>query len=110
MTRGMRWGLVAAALYLAAALWHVRAVLPAPATLLPINPEMQSMIPVGDQNIVVAAIARGARLLPTAPWRLYDGGQCFPMPHAITLGEHIIGNGLLGVVPYWLSGGEPVFA
>src|SRR5689334_14799397 len=107
MTRGTRWALVAGALYLALALWHVRVVLPAPATILPINPETTSAIPIGDQEIVVATIARNARLLPTAPSRIYDGGQCFPMPNAITLGEHLIGNGLVGIVPYWLSGGEP---
>lgn len=106
----MRWAFVAGALYLVIALWHVRVVLPAPSTLLPINPSMQDMIPIGDQEIVVATIARGARLLPTEPSRIYDGGQCYPMPNAITLGEHIIGNGLLAIVPYWLSGGEPVFA
>jgi hypothetical protein len=109
MTRGTRWGLVAGACYVALALWHVRVVLPAPASILPINPEMASAIPIGDQEIVVATIARGARLLPTAPWDLYAGGQCFPMPNALTLGEHIMGNGLVGIVPYWLSGGEPIF-
>jgi hypothetical protein len=111
VTRGARWAFVAGGVYLAAVLWHVRAVLPAPATLLLIHPSWErDAIALGDQSIVVAAIARGARMLVTAPQRFYDGGQCFPMPNAVTLGEHLIGNGILGIVPYWLSGGEPVFA
>src|SRR5687767_818448 len=105
MSRATRWALVAGGLYLAAALWHVRVVLPAPATLLPMHPSWAQGNPIaqGDQSIVVAAIARNARTLVTAPSRLYEGGQCFPVPNALTLGEHIIGNGLLGIVPYWLS-------
>jgi hypothetical protein len=60
-----------------------------------------------DQKMVVAVTARNAHLLTTQPWRLRGAGQCFPLPRAYTLGEHMFGLGLLAAMP-WAATTDPI--
>jgi len=102
--------LLAAGFYLLVALWAMRVVLPAPRTLLPFPAHFTGAVrgvDETDQRIVVAGIARNARSMLRAPWALLDNGECFPMPRPITLGEHMYGTGLLGVIPALLTG-DPI--
>jgi hypothetical protein len=102
-----RWLLLAAVLYLVVALYALRAVLPAPAALLPQAPapgKVWDNITRADQFYSVAMISWQARQLLRDPSHLMDAPYCWPMPHATTLGEHMIGEGLLGVVPQLLFG------
>jgi hypothetical protein len=89
------------------ALWVLRDVLPAPATLLARWGD--NAVAQGDQEVVTAVVATNARHLVTDPFRLFDGTQCYPAPGALALGEHMLGNSLLALVPYWLTG-EPILA
>jgi hypothetical protein len=103
---------LAAAFYLLVALWAMRVVLPAPHTLLPVPTSTKAILDSlhlenWDQQIVVAGIARNARDMLRAPWALLDNGQCFPMTRSITLGEHMYGVGLLGVIPALVTG-DPI--
>ena len=101
---------LAALLYLAGSLFALRVVLPAPASLLPEMPmpsKFWRALSDGDQYYSVAMVTFDARTLLRAPGRLMDGLHCWPMPHATTLGEHMIGAGLLGIVPDRLFG-EPI--
>ena len=108
---------LAIAAYLVVALVTFRVVLPAPATLLPYpalldksslpNAQLAS-IDHWDEQMVVATVIRNAHLLVNRPWALFDDeGQCYPMPRAHTLGEHMFGVGLLAAVPYALTG-DPI--
>src|SRR6185436_11822564 len=56
-----------------------------------------------DQQMVLSVVTRNARLLPTRPWEIAEGGQCVPTPRSYTLGEHMFGNGLLSVLPYAIT-------
>lgn len=103
--------LAVAAFYLALALFALRVVVPAPASTmaLPVDlPPAWLKLSANDQNLTFALIASNARAFLRAPWTLLDGPQCFPLRHAKSLGEHALGAGLLGVVPYVLSGGDPL--
>lgn len=91
----------------------LRGVLPAPGRLLP-YPELLDWTSNGhmdlarldhrDQSMVVSVVARNAKILTTRPWQLFSGfGQCYPMPRAYTLGEHMFGTSLLAAVPYLLT-------
>jgi len=94
------WLVVAMALYLGGALWALRVVLPAPTTILPRPPassDYWGALAQGDQFFSVGRTTHVARLLRHDPRRLMDGLHCWPMPRAATLGEHMIGEGLLGV-------------
>lgn len=104
---------LAAVAYLGIALWSFRAVLPAPATLLPIadarfgkNQDSRELYR-SDRRFVVAVVAEGARRILHGDFSLHDQSSCFPLPRAGTLGEHMIGESLLGVVP-WALTGEPI--
>jgi len=96
----------AAAAYLATALWVFRVVLPSPATTIPIqsylSPEA-SKLAISDEMMVTFTIARNARNLLHANTQLFEAGQCYPMPLALSFGEHMLGNGLLGAPPYLLT-------
>jgi len=97
---------VAAILYVALALFSVRAIVPAPATAFPFPVSVEkAWIPIhqADQKMVAATIAHNARMWASGLWRLWQSGQCYPTPNAVTLGEHMLGNGLLGVVPYLVT-------
>jgi hypothetical protein len=99
--------LAAALGYLAFALFALRAVVPAPASLLPYPAEAEKhgvlVLDRADQAFTVRTIAENARRLVTAPSTLFGFGQCFPMSQPQTLGEHLLGEGLLGAVPYALT-------
>ncbi len=93
--------------YLALALWCLRVVLPHPASTIgaPADlPPTWRQISLADQKIVVTMVADHERALFHAPGTLLDGPQCYPLRHALMLGQHELGEGLLGVVPYALTG------
>lgn len=100
---------LAIAAYLVVALFTFRNVLTSPSTLLgyPSVITQVSMVTLDhrDQAMVIATIVRNADLLISRPWDLFaDVGQCFPMPGAYTLGEHMFGVGLLAALPYAITG------
>jgi hypothetical protein len=104
--------LLAATVYLALALWHFRAVLPAPATLLPENPYLdESFTRVGrlDTNMVLWVSTGNAHRLLHRPWAPRSEGQCHPLPDAFTLGEHMLGEGVLAALPLAVTG-DPIVA
>ena len=101
---------LAAALLLAGALWAMRAILPAPASTFVIPPGASNaweIIGKQDQKLSAANVAWSAHRFLTAPWKLYDAGQCYPSPNPATLGPHQLGEGLLGALPFALTG-DPV--
>ncbi len=105
--RGLIPHLFVALAYGAVALWAMRVVLPAPATMLPLREDLIGTewhhVDVSDQEMVVFQIARNARAILNDPSALFDSEQCYPLPHATTLGEHMFGSSLLGVIPYLLT-------
>lgn len=103
--------LAAAATYLAAALFSLRVVLPEPRVRLPYSVHLTGMhlaIDAADQQFVVASIARAARAVVRGPAGLFDNLQCYPMARSATLGEHMLGEGLLGALPA-LAVDDPIF-
>jgi len=50
----------------------------------------------------VAQIAYVSRALWTHPLTFFEGQMCYPTPNAISLGEHMLGEGLLGIPAYLL--------
>ncbi len=104
--------LLVTAAYLLMALWIVRVVLPAPATLLSYaavhgDAGARGIFRVDHMN-EASAMIRSAHLWPRAPQRLLEG-DCYPIPLAGTRGEHMMGEGLAAAVPYALTG-EPILA
>jgi hypothetical protein len=102
---------LAAAVYLCAALFAFRVVLPDPFTRLPYSAHMRGTnlaVDQTDQQFVVASLARTARSTLRAPDALWDNLQCHPMFRPVTLGEHMLGEGLLGAWPALLTD-DPVF-
>jgi hypothetical protein len=96
--------------YLVVALWNFRAVLPAPATLLPENPHVgDSYTTLGrlDLAMVLWVVTGNAERLLDRPAQLRVEGQCHPLPRAWTLGEHMLGPSLLAVLPLALTG-DPI--
>ncbi len=103
--------LAVTAFYVGLALFALRAALPGLTTtaVLPADlPDRWQSISGSDQKLTISLIAANARAFTEAPGTLLDGPQCFPLRRALTLGEHAFGLGLLGVVPYLLSGGDPI--
>ena len=100
---------LAIAAYLIVALFTFRNVLTSPSTLLPYPSVINDRINMvyldhWDQAMVVTTVVRNANLLVNRPWDLFaDVGQCFPMPGAYTLGEHMFGVGLLAAPAYALT-------
>lgn len=64
-------------------------------------------IAISDQDMVVFQMARNARNFLTSPASLLEAGQCHPMPRAVTMGEHMLGEGLLGA-PVWALSRDPI--
>ena len=99
----------AAVAYLVVAVWSVRVILPAPSTTLPfpanLEEQGEQFITGGDQHFVVTQIYGNARRLMEEPGRLFENGFCYPTRRPVTLGEHMLGNGLVAVVPYALGAG-----
>jgi len=107
-----RWRdpLLAAALYLAVALFAYRVVSPAPCAWVPFSAHLEGAnlaVDATDQQFVVATIAHGARALARRPAAMLDDGQCWPMANPVTLGEHMIGEGLLGA-PAAVATDDPI--
>lgn len=103
-----RAGIVA--FYVALALWPLRVVLPDLTTTIATGadpPKIWQQIIAADQKLVVAVVAAHGRTLTTAPSSLLDGPQCHPLRHALMMGQHEFGEGMLGVVP-WLLSRDPV--
>ena len=105
---------LAIAAYLVVALFTFRNVLSSPSTHLgyPAVITQLSMISLDhrDQAMVIATIVRNAHLLVHQPTELFaDVGQCYPMPSAHTLGEHMFGVGLLAALPYALTA-DPILS
>lgn len=103
---------LAATAYLALALWTFRAVLPDPATLLPENTHLSGEYrTLGrlDLTMVLWVVTGTAQRLLERPSALRDGGQCHPLPDAFTLGEHMLGEGVLAAPGLALTG-DPILA
>ncbi|HZR84740.1 MAG TPA: hypothetical protein VFD92_26835 [Candidatus Binatia bacterium] len=98
---------------LAVALWFFAPVLADPWRTVPVavRPDGSPEQPIGalDQAMVVSVVARNARVLTTAPWRVFDGDLCYPMPRAHTLGEHMLGTAVLAAPAYAIAR-DPVLA
>lgn len=113
MTRGRLHFLLAAAGYLLIALWCYRAVLPDPFGSLPVSvdrlkdPRALELYR-SDQRFVVGVVAEGARRIAAGDFDLLEQSTCFPLADSGTLGEHMIGESLLGALPYALTG-DPIF-
>lgn len=108
-----RTHVVVAAVYLAAALWAYRVVLPSPGGTLPLPQagpgSHRTATMSGDLRQVIGVVTNDARTLVSRPRRLLDGIQCYPMPFGATLTEHMIGEGLLAA-PTYLATGDPFVA
>lgn len=104
---------LAAAVYTIVSLWTLRAVLPAPATLFPqreaVRGQPAGALAASDQRFVAWGVARNAHRLLTGRWHMFAGDSCFPTPESVAFGEHMLGTGLLGVVP-WALTGDPILA
>jgi hypothetical protein len=105
------YALIAAVIYLGLALWAMRAILPMPATTFAYpsyfdRPELQGLRSLiqSDQAYGAWHVTRNAWTLITKPWNLFDDGQCYPLANAVTLGQPLFAEGLLGVFPYLLTG------
>jgi hypothetical protein len=97
---------LAAVLYLLLGLWAHRAILADPRQGLPYPVSLQGSwlsLSLGDEQLTAALTARNAHQFLTAPWNLFDNGQCWPTADSTALGEHMFGMGLLGIVPYALT-------
>jgi hypothetical protein len=96
--------------YVALALWPLRVVLPDLTTTIATGadpPKGWQQIIAADQKLVVAVVAAHGRALTIAPAPIRDGPQCHPVRHALMMGQHELGEGMLGVVP-WLLSRDPV--
>lgn len=56
-----------------------------------------------DQAFSLHAIAVNASRFASRPWDLLGRDQCFPIARPHTLGEHVLGEGLLGALPWALT-------
>lgn len=89
-----------------AALWPSRAVLRDPAALVTVS-YPDSPLLTSDVRRNIAQTAYASRLLAREPWRFFEGAMCYPTPNSVSLGEHMLGEGLLGV-PASLLTNDPV--
>jgi hypothetical protein len=93
-------------LYLLLGLWAHRSILPDPRQGLPYPVSLQGSwltLSLGDEQLTATLTARNAHQLVTAPWNLFDNGQCWPTADSTALGEHMFGMGVLGIIPYALT-------
>jgi len=71
------------------------------------SPEWDLLL-ANDQTLSLWGAVENARTFARADLRgLMSQGQCYPMPKASALGEHMIELGLLAS-PWWLASGDPV--
>ncbi len=108
----VRWRVhvaIAAVLYLAVALYALRPVLTQMRTSLPYPTAIAALggnwlnLTWNDELLTASVLAHNARRIVTAPWRIAESWQCYPMENARALGEHMLGMGLRGAVPYALT-------
>ena len=107
-----RWALGATAFYLALSLWQMRAVLRAPSQNAAFSNafyEIGSRFGFHDLKMVVSQIAYNMRTIFSDPAALFVGPQCYPIELATTFGEHMLAEGLLGAIPFAISG-DPLVA
>lgn len=74
--------------------------------------ELQGTLPAAggssaDALLLVWAMAHVSRGLFARPLELFDAGIFHPLRHALALGDHMIGQALLGL-PVWLATGNPL--
>jgi len=60
-----------------------------------------------DQMFIAWAVARNAYTLSHKPLEIFDAEPCHPVQKSLALGHPLITHGLVGVVPYLLTG-DPV--
>lgn len=103
--------LVAAIVYLALVLWALSdlAIGPSAYLLGPPGATRRAVLTRADQSMVIGVVTRNARVLSQRPWDLRGVGQCYPLPRAYVLGEHMFGSGLLAAVPLALTG-DPILS
>jgi hypothetical protein len=89
-----------------AALWTARATLEEPAAVVKLRLPANA-IWTSDVRRNLAQIAYVSRTLTTDPRRFFDGPMCYPTPSSVSLGEHMLGEGLLGL-PAHLLWDDPV--
>ncbi|MFP6664329.1 MAG: hypothetical protein VCC00_09035 [Deltaproteobacteria bacterium] len=104
--------IAAAAAYLLLIFWMMSGIAAAPARLVLTRPFLDSTLRVfteTDQKMVIATVAHAARGWLDPEHSLLADATCFPMPDAWTLGEHMLGAGLLAAVPLALTQ-QPILA
>lgn len=116
--RAQRSGVAHAAVlvgFLIAALWNSRAVLSAPASVVALDPAPPartkreatlSLLRESDIRRNIAQTAYVTRSLSSDPRHFFDGQMCFPTA-GVTFGEHMLGEGILGL-PAYLLWSDPV--
>jgi MYXO-CTERM domain-containing protein len=73
------------------------------------DPAAWDLILANDQNLSLWGGAQNARAIARGDFAgLLDQGQCYPMPRATTLGEHMFDIGVLAL-PWWMLSHDPVF-
>lgn len=102
---------LAAAAYLAVALFTLRHAWTDPTRLLPYPADQDTNLPqravsYADQMKEANATLRAAYALLHAPRQLFDG-DCYPIPRGVTFGENLFAEGVLATVPYALTG-QPI--
>jgi len=108
---------LAAAVYLALALFVFAPVLRAPSVLLPYialvdsSVKGQHLVQLDhyDEAMVVSVVAHNAGTLVSHPSQLFGDAHCYPMPQGYTLGEHMFGLGLLAATP-WAFTHDPILS
>jgi hypothetical protein len=60
--------------------------------------------------VILATLAHDTRALLTRPWDMFEAPSCFPMENALTTGDPMITQGIMGIPAYLLTGGDPVAA
>ena len=106
----MTW-VVAAVVFLVAAILCHGPILSAPSQLMIGLDPSHDWAPVDrtDQQMVLSTVIGNARRLLERPGDLRDEGQCYPLPRAYALGEHMFGEGLMAAPVLGLTK-QPVLA
>lgn len=89
-----------------AALWTSRAVLESPTVVVSLHLPAYA-VSVVDLKHSIAQVAYMSRAIWESPLNLFTGQMCYPTASGVTLGEHMLGEGLLGL-PAHLVWDDPV--
>lgn len=100
------WHALAVCAFAIAALWTSRAVLPDPTSVVTLLYPTRALW-ISDVRRNIAQTAYASRILSTDPADFFTGQMCFPTPDSVSFGEHMFGEGLLGI-PARLLWDEPV--